>query len=70
MKHDPFTVGCAKVAAELVAEVVNQMVERISFKTWVRALKHYHINATIDPTIKFFFITSLSFLPVFVSVMP
>lgn len=38
MKCDPFTVGHAKVAADLIAEVVNQMVEPISFKTWVRAL--------------------------------
>jgi hypothetical protein len=36
MKRDPLIVSRARVAAELIAEVVNQLVESISLKTLVR----------------------------------
>jgi Di-sulfide bridge nucleocytoplasmic transport domain len=47
MNCDRLTVGHAKVAAEFIAEVVNQLVEPISFKTWVRTLDTPY-NMTID----------------------
>jgi hypothetical protein len=36
MKRDPLIVSRARVAAELIVEVVNQLVESISLKTLVR----------------------------------
>jgi hypothetical protein len=40
MKCDPLIVSRARVAAELIAEVVNQLVESISLKTLVRVRIH------------------------------
>jgi hypothetical protein len=40
MKRDPLIVSHARVAAELIAEVVNQLVESISLKTLVRVRIH------------------------------
>jgi hypothetical protein len=66
MNRDPAIVGRAKVGAELIAEVINNFVEPISWKTLVSAIQGFTKSILLSD-FQAFTLSSLAFFTFFIN---